>query len=199
MQTEYSDIKKLSDLSLSKSDRKKIRQDLILRLYNSLVDDANFQNYNELEAFLTLSKDGRDFVKNLRDAITGLTTMMSDYVDANISFDSWQAICDGREKVKKHNITKAIAIKNAAEVFRNIQNDWTIRDQEVMSTLPTEALIDRLNEEHLPIDTKKEISKYFSDKSVLAEKTKLEIRKFKADQLKEYQANRAGYKLPESK
>lgn len=112
LRVHFDEIKQITDASLSKSDRKKIRQALVIRLVNELYGfDEEVVDHAQLESLLKNSSALREFVKSIRGAITGMTTMMGDYVDKGISFDSWQKITEGRDTLKAHNKTKAETIK----------------------------------------------------------------------------------------
>jgi hypothetical protein len=195
----YSEIKSLSDSNLSKSDRKKIRQELVLHLVNKKSDSLQFENYKQLENFLKLSPELRDYVKTLRDALTGMASMMTPYVDEAITFESWANIVSSREKIKNHSQAKAEAIRQAAMIFKKSQQEWSEKTEEVMKSVTMEGKIDGLTAETLPEKTKVELSLLTDDPEVIASKTRNALDKHKAGEIKKYENNPTSYELPGAK
>jgi hypothetical protein len=195
----FDEIKQITDASLSKSDRKKIRQTLVIRLVNELYGfDEEVLDHAQLESLLKNSSGLREFVKGIRGAITGMTTMMGDYVDKGISFDSWQKITEGRDTLKAHYKTKAEKIKKAAKVLRDVQAEALELDESVIKTLPMEAKIDLLSSNSLPEELKFQLSKLASDDVKHAEASKKMVASLRASEITKYQNDPSGYELPKA-
>lgn len=199
LKNKYGLIKSLSDVKLSRSDRKKTKQELVLSLVNENSVDLKFNTYKELENYLKLSPELREFVKVLRDALTGMASMMEPYVDKGITFESWSSIVSSREMIKNHEKAKAEAIRQAAMIFRKTQDEWRETTIEMRKNIPMEGLIDTLTAEALPQNVKLEIARLAAEPEIIADKTKNALRKFKADEVKKFELQGTSYELPDVK
>lgn len=193
----FSKMQKIVKSDETKSNRQKIKQDIIVSLVNELYGyDRNVANFDQLKILLDTSSKLRSFVKDVRNAITGMTTMMEAYVDSGITFDSWQAIIDGRDKLKAHNKDKAAKIKVAAAAFKQVQLDILAVETNILATLSMESKIDLLTKNELDQSVKHDLSEMTGTSEALAKATAAAIDKLRATELAKYQINKGSYKLP---
>jgi len=199
LKNQFSNIKKLANIQLAKNDRKKVRQDIILAIVNIKNIGVEFTSYEQLAQYSKTSVELRELIKVIKDAVTGLSSMMDDYRDKNITFESWHHIVQGRDEVKKFNQDKSEVIRLKALELTALQEDYKEKEKQLLNTLPMESKIDHLTIETIPKDRKVDLSKIVGDISKLSSETRRQLNIFKAEELKKYENSPGVYVLPERK
>lgn len=199
LKVKFGEIKQLSDDKLSRSDKKKLRQEVMLYFVNEHDPSLKFTKYQELENYLKISPSLRKFIVLLRDALQGMATMMTPYVDKNITFEAWSQIIKSRDIVREHARSKAEAIEQAANIFKAEQKIWAESSIELFKSLPMYGKIDALTAESLPENQKHIIARLTDEPDIVSKKTKAILNEFKASEIKRYELARDSYELPEAK
>lgn len=195
----FDDIRKLADTSVDKSDRIKLKQNMVLNLVNECYGfDVVVFTYQQLEFLLANNPDLRNFVKDLKFAIGGLSNMMDDYVNAGIDYDTWEAICEGRKTIKTYHKGKAVRIKIAADIYKSAQADENELEMAMESGLGPAVKIDLFQTQDLPRDELMKNS-LLTDKEKHHAANKVSLKRFKSSELKRWQQNPGEYKFPQVK
>lgn len=199
LSTHYVTIQKIAKIDTPKSDRKKIKQRLILLLINELMSlPSSIDSYDELLNVMKASNDVSIFVKDLRFAISDVSDMMSEYVNKGLTFENWNKIVLSRKKIREYNQLRAEAVKQHSLTVSQWYSDLDAKDSAFSDTHSIVTKIDLLTTRDLPLETVLNV-KSTVDSTEHAKQLRNELAKFKAVQIVLYQNDPTGYVLPNLK
>jgi predicted ATP-dependent protease len=185
----------IKDPKTSKSDKKQLKQTLLLALAKEKFPHYELVEVNHIQYYSKLSSEFRTFVSDFNILFTTAMRMPHKYFDQKITFRVWVDVLEGRERRAilnaKHNseIAKLAQERKDALTRQKAELDNLLANAKIVSQ------IDNLTLECLPVDTINAI-RLITDAEAQAKKLKEELIEFKAKQLALYATSPSDYQLP---
>lgn len=192
------DLIKIKDPVTSKSDRRALKEGLLLRLSKSKFSNYIIDSPKDVQFFLKTSHEYRTFVTDFNILFATALRMPYRYFDKNITFETWIQVLEGREKRAKLNATHSNEISELARVRKETLARQNNELSAFLGGIDKVSQIDNLTIESLPIMTLNVIRSE-KDEEKQAIKLREALMDFKANELAKYSVMGEGYVLPKSK